>query len=258
MRDFLEDALEHQSDGYGRAQKSMERPLPKRFYKVADIAPVDGGYAVTLDGKATKTPGRKQINVPNAALAKAMAAEWQAQGEKIDPMTMPVVRLVNSAFEGGMEASAGLVDEIVKFAGTDALLYRAETPQELIAVQDATWDPVLVALARHLDVTFQPTVGVMHQEQPAATLEAVRALLPSDDFLMLTALTSATSLMGSGLLAVALFEKLLEPDTAWSAAHVDEDYNAQLWGADVEAVARRARRRTEFDAAMTVVAKLRD
>ena len=172
MREFIEDAHQHRDDGYGRAQAHVRRELPKRFYKQTGVSPVDGGFAVTLDGKPTRTPGMKPVVVPVAPLATAMAAEWAAQGEFIDPATMPLVRLVNSAIESGEERVIALREEVVKYAGNDLLLYRTDTPQELVAEQERLWDSALVRIARHFGVGFQPTIGIIHQGRLLEELEA--------------------------------------------------------------------------------------
>lgn len=254
MREFLEDAHKHRDDGYGRAQAAMKRELPKRFYKEATTALHESGYAVLLDGRPTRTPGKKvPVLVPTLTLAEALAAEWAVQGERLNPETMPMIRLVNAALEGGADSEQALRDEIGKYVASDLLLYRAETPQELITEQEAHWDRALVALAQHFDVVFQPTVGILHQEQPEPTLARLAAALDNLGYVSLTALTSVTSLTGSGLLAMALVERLLTSDDAWAAAHVDEDHNVRLWGEDPEAKKRRDKRRIEFDAALRVL-----
>jgi len=107
MREFLEDAEQHREDGYGRAQAHVKRQLPKRFYKDATVIATDDGYAVGLDGKVPRTPGMKRVVVPSASIAEAMAAEWSAQDKEIDPMTMPMTRLVNSAVEAGDTRGTG-------------------------------------------------------------------------------------------------------------------------------------------------------
>src|SRR5689334_3043238 len=140
MREFLDDAHAHRDDGYGRAQAHAKRELPKRFYKDASVIPYEGGFAVGLDGRVPRTPGMKHVVVPSRALAEAMAAEWAAQGEFIDPQTMPLVRLVNSAVEAGNETMPALRAEIVKYAGNDLLLYRADAPEGLVARQEEFWD----------------------------------------------------------------------------------------------------------------------
>ena len=258
MRDQLEEAHKHRDDGYGRAQHLNKVELPKRFYKEAGVAAVDGGFTVTLDGRPTRTPGNKvPVVVPVAQIATAMAGEWAAQGEHIDPATMPVVRLVNSALESGESMVRAFRNEIIKFAAGDLLLYRADAPQELVADQEAIWDQALVALARHFGISFQPTIGILHQEQPKATLDRLRETLEGEGLLVLTALVSITGLTGSGLLAIGLWHKLFTPDHVWVAAHVDEDYQIRQWGEDEEAAERRAKRRTEFDAAVSVLEAMR-
>src|SRR5690606_17834536 len=126
------------------------------------VRPADNGFAVGLDGRVPRTPGMKTVVVPNEELAQAMASEWRAQGEFIDPETMPTVRLVNSGIEAGEAAMPGLRTEIVKYASNDLLLYRADSPEGLVRRQEQFWDGALVALARHFDVAFQPTVGILH------------------------------------------------------------------------------------------------
>lgn len=253
MREFLEDALKHQDAGAGRQQKDRLRELPKRFYKDVTVSQDDGLYRVLLDQKPTKTPSGTQITTCSAELAAYMRGEWAAQGELIDPDAMPHVRLVNSAIEGGDAAQPGLIDEIVKYAGNDLLLYRAESPRELVERQEEAWDAVLVKLARHFSVRFQPTVGILHKEQSPETLSALRSSLADLHYMAATAMVSVTSLTGSGFLAIALREKLIDSDTAWSAAHIDEDYQISLWGEDFEASEKRKMRRNEFNAAVNVI-----
>ena len=249
MREFLDDAHAHRDDGYGRAQAHVRRELPKRFYKAAAVMPVEGGFGVGLDGKVPRTPGMKHVVVPVAAVAEAMAAEWASQGEFIDPETMPMVRLVNSAIEAGAESMPALRAEIVKYAGNDLLLYRADAPETLVARQEEIWDSALVKLARHFGVSFQPTIGIVHQPQPPAMLARIAEALAGEELLPLTAMNAITSITGSGLLALALRHHLLAPEEAWLAAHVDEDHNISLWGEVEEITGRRAKRRREFDAA---------
>jgi chaperone required for assembly of F1-ATPase len=258
MRDQLEDAHKHMDDGYGRAQHLNRVELPKRFYKEVDVARVDDGYAVTLDGRQVRTPGHKiPVIVPALSIAQTMAAEWAAQGEFIDPATMPMVRLINSAVESGEERIPEFRAEIGKFAAGDLLLYRADAPQELVAEQDREWDGALVALARKFDVAFQPTIGIIHQAQPAETLRKLDLTLENQGLLSLTALVSITGITGSGLLAIGLLHGLFTPDQVWKAAHVDEDHQIRLWGEDEEASERRAKRRVEFDIAVAVVEALK-
>lgn len=258
MRDQLEEAHKHRDDGYGRAQHLNQVELPKRFYTVVDVARGEDGFAVTLDGRGLRTPAKKlPIVFPVLEMAQAMAEEWAAQDKVIDPATMPLTRLINSAVESGEEMAPAFRAEIGKFAGSDLLLYRADTPQELVAEQERVWDDVLVKLARKFDVAFQPTIGIIHQAQPESTLEKLDTALEGQGLLGLTALVSITGITGSGLLAIALLHELATPDEVWTAAHVDEDHQIRLWGEDEEASERRAKRRVEFDTAVFVVRALR-
>ncbi|MEO6396251.1 MAG: ATP12 family protein [Devosia sp.] len=256
MREFLDDAHEHREDGYGRAQAHVKQQLAKRFYKEVGTKAVEGGFAVTLDGKSPRTPGMKPVVAPKQAIAEAMAAEWAAQEEFIDPRTMPLVRLVNSAVETGEGSRGELGDEIAKYAGNDLLLYRAEGPESLVRRQEHLWDDVLVKLGRYFGVAFQSTIGIVHQVQPIVTADRLRAALAQESLFVLTALNAVTSLSGSGLLALALRHGLASPDQVWTAAHVDEDHNIERWGEVEEIVERRGKRRREFDAAVRLLAMM--
>ena len=253
MREFLEDAAKHMEDGYGRAQKHARQELPRRFYKEVGVGEVAGGFAVTLDGRSPRTPGQKPVVVPSEKLAASMAAEWETQRELIDPETMPLVRLVNSAIEAGEERAPALRDEVVKYAGNDLLLYRADSPRELVEEQERRWDDALVRLARRFGISFRPTIGIVHQAQPPATLARLAQALADEGPIALVALVSITGITGSGLLALALRHDLMTPDEVWTAAHVDEDYNIRLWGEVEEATERREKRRRDYDAAVRVL-----
>jgi chaperone required for assembly of F1-ATPase len=229
---MADEGADQRRDAYRTAQGHVKQAEVKRFYIGVGIGETDGGFTVELDGRALKSPGKTKVVVPTRALAEAMAREWDAQGSIIAPGTMPVTRLVNSAVEGGAAAEPGLRSEIVKYAGGDLMLYRADTPRELVLAQEEGWDPVLVGLARHFGVAFQPTIGIMYQAQPAVSI---------------------ANLTGSGLLTLALRQGLIDAETAWTAAHVDEDYNIRVWGEDEEAAALRAKRRVEYEAAVGVL-----
>lgn len=257
MREFLEDLESKRGDAYRIAQTLARQELPKRFYKEAGVRPVEGGFTVTLDGKTTRTPGRVPVKVPVAAIATAMAAEWSAQADHLDPAKMPLIRLVNSTIESGEDKVPALRAEIVKYAANDLLLYRAEGPESLVAAQERHWDDALVRIARHFGISFRPTIGITHQAQPDSTLAKLTEVLREENLFVVAALNSITTLTGSGLLAVALRHRLLDADAVWTAAHVDEDYQAGFWGEVEEARLRREHRRAEFDAAVFVLEAMR-
>jgi chaperone required for assembly of F1-ATPase len=257
LREFLEDAQQHRDDGYGRAQRQLKENLPRRFYQQVGVGTVGDGFAVTLDGKTPRTPGQKPVVVPHRRIAETMAAEWAAQGTLIDPETMPTVRLINAAVEAGEGRVPALRAEIVKYAGNDLLLYRADTPSSLVAEQEKHWDGALVKLARHFGIAFRPTVGVLHQPQPQPTLDRLAAAVADLGLLEAVAMVSLVGITGSGLLVIAHREGLLDAEDIWSAAHVDEDHNLRLWGEVHEATERRRKNRRDYDAALQVLDAIR-
>ena len=257
-RDWLGDP-DAPYDPVRAARQATKPALPKRFYKEAGVAPAEDGYRLVLDGRPAHTPARRRLAVPQAALAEALAEEWGAQGEFIDPARMPLTRLVNSALDGVAERRDAVVDGLAAYAGSDLVVYRAGDPARLVAAQAAAWDPVLAWVHEALGARFMLSEGlsegVMHVAQPEASLEAVRRAVEAvESPTALAALHSMTTLTGSVLIALAVLHGRLTPQEAWAAAHVDETFQAEVWGRDAEAEARLGGRRGEFEAAARVAA----
>jgi chaperone required for assembly of F1-ATPase len=225
-----------------------ERSAIRRFYKTVAAELRGDGFAVTLDGRPVRTPGKAVLIVPTRGLAEAVAEEWRAQGETIEPLSMPLTRLSNTALDRVLGRETEIVDEIVKYVGSDLLCYRADHPGELVMRQAAAWDPVLAWARESQGVTLTLQTGLMPVAQPAETLQRVAGMLSGRSPFALCALHNMTTLTGSALLALAHAEGRLTPAAAWTAAHVDEDYQIAQWGEDAEAAARRARRWSEMEA----------
>lgn len=228
----------------------------KRFYTEARAAAGETGWHVALDGRPVRTPSRKLLAVPGRALAEAVAAEWAGQGEFIDPVSMPLTRLVNTARDGVETNAAAVADEVVRYAGSDLLCYRAPDPARLVQLQAQLWDPVLAWAQETLGARFVLSEGVMHVTQPEASMEAVRAALP-DDPLELAAVSLMTTLSGSVLLALAVRAGRLDAAAAWRAAHIDEETQEERWGRDEEAHQRRQARWRDFEAGARLLELLR-
>lgn len=244
--------------GAERATKAIMRealrPLPKRFYKDVTVAELNGEFAVLLDGRRIKSPRKHEFKLPARALADAIAGEWAAQVETIDPAKMPLTTLTFTAIDAVAGQEEAVAAEIVKYAGSDLLCYRAEAPAELVSKQASHWDPVLRWSETTLGARFVVATGLMPIEQPQAASQALARAIAGLPALKLAALHVLTTLMGSALLAIAVQRGRLSLDDAWAAAHVDEDWQVSLWGEDVEASTRRAHRLSEARAAAQVLA----
>ena len=224
-------------------------PLPKRFYKDVTVDRTADGFAVRLDGKSLRTPGRAELVVPRKVNAEAIASEWRAVIGSIDPKFMPLTRLVNSAIDGVRGQEAEVVADCAKYAGTDLLCYRADFPVGLAERQTALWDPPLAWAEQTFACCFIRSVGVMHVTQPEENAARIADAVCRRDAFALAGLQSMTTLMGSVLLALACADGHLAADQAWTAAHVDEDWQISQWGQDTEAAERRANRWADFQAA---------
>jgi chaperone required for assembly of F1-ATPase len=235
-----------------RAAQANMRPAPiKRFYRTVEVREAaDGQHALTLDGRAARTPGRNALAAKSRELMESVAREWEGQRETIEPADMPLTRLINSAIDGVARTMAQTRAEVLKYAGSDLLCYRAEETEGLAERQRLTFDPILDWAAESLGSRFRPGVGVVHVEQPPESVAAVRSAVENfNDPVALAGLCALTTLSGSALLALAVAHGKLSPEEAWRAAHVDENFQAERWGVDAEAQARRDARWHEFQAA---------
>jgi chaperone required for assembly of F1-ATPase len=230
----------------------------KVFYKTAGIAPADEGYAVTLDGRPIKTPGKRPFVLASQALADAIAAEWQAQRGEIDPASMPLMRLAATAIDRVADNRAETVSGTAAYAGSDLLCYRTEAPEELAARQAALWQPLLDWAALRFDAPLSVTAGVVAVAQPPSSVAALARVVEAVDLTTLTALADLTGLLGSLVLALAICEGRLGAETAADLAMLDELFQAERWGVDAEAAARRDSIRAEIAAATRFLSLHRD
>jgi chaperone required for assembly of F1-ATPase len=230
------------------AQRLPRTDLAKRFYEKATAAPHGDGFAVLLDGRVAKTPARRPLVVARLTLAEALASEWEEQRGEIHPATMPLTRIVNAAIDRVAGEAAAVLGDIVKYAGSDLVCYRASGPAGLVAAEDKAWSPILAFAWEVLGARFVLAEGLVHVAQNSEALAAIERALAPFDALTLTALHTVTTLTGSALIALALARGAISAEAAWQAAHVDEDWQMRQWGEDTTALARRAMRWREMNA----------
>jgi chaperone required for assembly of F1-ATPase len=243
------------ADPTASARRDLNKARPRRFYKEVTVQHRDGTFILLLDGRAAKSPEGNHFTLPCLAAARALADEWLAQNETIDPAAMPLTRIVNSAIDGVAHRRNATVDEIVKYAFADLVCYRAAGPRTLIEAQAAAWDSILAFARENLGAHFICTEGAVFVEQPEPARTAVKKTVlriansgPAAPF-ALAAMHVMTTLTGSVLLGLAVAYGELTPAKAWTAAHVDEDFEMRAWGEDAEALRRRARQWREMEAA---------
>lgn len=211
----------------------------KRFYKSVSVAEREGGFDVLLDGRPIKTPLRNSLSLPTRALAEAIAEEWTAQGEEIEPLSMPLNRLANTAIDRGTREREQITADVLRFASSELLCYRAEEA-DLAQRQQSAWDPVLAWLAQKHHARLVVTTGMSNIAQPADALLALDQAVKARDDYALTALHAAAAITGSIALALALLEGRLTAAEAFACSQLDESYQAEKWGQD-RAAAERAK-----------------
>jgi chaperone required for assembly of F1-ATPase len=253
MRELFDEvAGQSPLDPEEAVRRTTRGPRRKRFYTHAGIVEAPGGFAITLDDRPVRTPSGRPLAAPSREIADAIAAEWSAQQEFIDPLTMPMTRFANSVVDAVVERVEAVTDDVVKYLGTDLLFYRAGYPEALVAREAASWDPILFWAADTLGAHFILAEGIVHVRQPEPAVAAARAALPDDPW-SIAAMHVVTTVTGSALLALALLRGALDADQVWAAAHVDEDWNLEKWGVDEEVAARRAARLVDFKAAAGIL-----
>jgi chaperone required for assembly of F1-ATPase len=263
MREILEDfdagRRLSDPDPVRRAQIQMKTPLPRRFYSTVSVEPQGQGHAVLLDGKAARTPARAPLALTTPSAARLVADEFEAQGETIDPVTMPAMRIANTAIDGVAAHADAVAEDILRFASSDLLCYRADAPEGLVRRQNEQWGRVLDWAASTLGARMNLAEGIVFVEQPRESIAALGLRLRRNaDPFRLAALHLITSLTGSAILALVVDARALDAAAAWTAAHVDEDWQIEHWGHDAEAVARRNARHRDFLAAVRLLEALDD
>lgn len=218
----------------------------KRFWKEATVAPVQGGYTILLDQRQVKTPGKNLLVVPTEAMARAIAAEWEAQKGPVRPETMPYTRAANSALEKVAPQFDEVVALLAAYGDSDLLCYRAPGPQELTALQAEAWDPLLDWATQTLNAPLIVTTGVVHIPQPSSSTKRLHQLTAVHGNFQIAAFHDLVSLSGSLILAFAVTRDRLSPDQAWAISRIDETYQISLWGEDDEAAALAESKRLAF------------
>ncbi|EJF77090.1 ATP12 chaperone protein [Candidatus Bartonella washoeensis] len=229
--------------------------LPKRFYKEVKITREEGGFSILLDKYPVKTPARRPFLVPKEACAALVAQEFESQKQVIDPIKMPITRFVNTVIDGIADDMQVIFEDLLRFVACDMIFYRAQTPKELVQRQCEQWDPLLDWVEEKLGSRFHLAEGLMHIEQPREAIQAVSNYLRKvQSPYILAALHTMTTLTGSALIALAFAAGKINSDHAWNIAHLDENWMMEQWGTDEEAMARRAHKKAEFNAAAVMIA----
>ncbi|HZC37749.1 MAG TPA: ATP12 family protein, partial [Sphingomicrobium sp.] len=221
----------------------------KRFWKSVDVAREDHGWGIRLDGRAVRTPARVPLKVPSEELAEAIAEEWRAAGEDVDPRAMPLTGIANAAIDRVAPDKDAFAAGLARYAEADLACYRAEGPRALIERQEASWDALLAWARRRYDVDFAVTSGLMHVAQPEATVERLGHAVAALDAFQLAGLSPLVTIGGSLIAALAVLEKAITPEQAWDALSIDERWQLEQWGVDAEAESALGNRRRDFMAA---------
>ncbi|MBC2670445.1 ATP12 family chaperone protein [Novosphingobium piscinae] len=223
----------------------------KRFYQDVAVVEQDGGWRVTLDGRPLKSVGGRLQVVPSRGLAEGLASEWAGQGEQIDPARFVYRDMTDYAIDVVGPDRAQAIRELLPYGETDTLCYRAEPGDSLRREQDRVWEPLLVAAEARHGLAFTRIGGVIHRPQPAGTMARLETILAEADDFGLAALRNLAGLAASLVIGLAALEDGAAPEALWLAANLEEDWQAERWGHDAEAAARRERRREAFLAAAT-------
>jgi chaperone required for assembly of F1-ATPase len=230
----------------------------KRFYQKAESVLAPGGHAIALDGKLVRTPGKRDLIVPNRALAAAIAEEWDAQQGEIHPPTMPLTRLSTTTIDRVATQRDAIVQQTANYAGTDLVCYRATHPPALAARQQAVWQPLIDWAVLRYDAPLTVTAGVIPKSQSAVSLRAFAAAVAEQDDFVLAALHVATAACGSLVIALALLDGHVDAPAAFAASQLDESFQIEAWGEDAEQAGRRTALAADIEAAARFMTLLRD
>lgn len=230
----------------------------KRFWKTAAVVPEEGGFGIALDGKRVRTPAGKPLLVPTEQLAQAIADEWNASGETVNPRELPLTGFASAAIDRVSAEPDGFAAQLARYGESDLACYRAEAPRELVARQAESWDKLLAWARRRFDVDFRTTCGIVHVPQPDATVQRLAHAVAALDPFRLAGLAPMVTIGGSLVVALAVVEGALRPEEAWRAVTIDEQWQLEQWGGDAEAEAALETRRRDFLSAARFLELLSD
>jgi chaperone required for assembly of F1-ATPase len=229
----------------------------KRFYQKAEPAKRAGGYAITLDGKPIKTPGKRDLLVPSEALAAGIAEEWNAQATEVRAAKMPLTRFATTTVDRVATQRDAIIRQTANYAGTDLVCYRATHPPELAARQQAVWQPLIDWAVLRYDAPLVVTSGVIPKSQSEESLRAFASAVAEHDDFALTALHVATAACGSLVIGLALTQGHLDAERAFAVSQLDESFQIEAWGEDAEQAARRRALAVDIQAAARFISLLR-
>ena len=224
----------------------MSEWAAKRFWREVSVVPEEGAFALRLDGRALRTPAKAALRMPTAPLAEAVAGEWRAVEEVVNPLAMPLTRAANAAIDKVAPQREAVVGELAGFGASDLLSYRAAAPEGLVERQAAAWDPLLDWAEATHGARLAVTIGVMPVAQDPAALERLAAPLRAADAFALTALSDLVALSGSLVIGLAAVSGAWEADDLWERSRIDERWQEEVWGRDEEAAETAALRRRDF------------
>ncbi|MDA0655585.1 MAG: ATPase [Proteobacteria bacterium] len=231
--------------------------ISKRFYKEAAAVENGAGFGITLDGRLLRSPAKADFVVPTASLARAIAAEWAAQEDGIDPASMPLTQIASTSIDRVGNNTAPTLDALIGYAASDLLCYRAQEPESLRARQREVWQPVLDWAALHYDAPLVVTSGIMPVEQPSASLLALRNAVEDWNKFSLAALLVLTTTSGSLVLALAVAANEIDVDQCVMVSQLDEQFQIERWGEEEDLSARCRNLSKEIHAAAHFLALLK-
>ncbi len=234
----------------------------KRFWDHAEVVATPAGHTILLDGKTVRLPGGAALHVGPAALARAIAAEWQAaggaKGGEMSFADTPLTRIAGTAQERIAPDPWPTIDAIARYGESDLLCFRAEAPESLVRRQEESWQPWLEWAAEAHGARLRVGIGVTPLRQHRDAIAVLREAVAGFDSLGLAALGLAVPATGSLVLGLALAAGRLDAAAAHTLGALDEIYQAELWGEDAAAAARRQAIAAEIALAARVLALARE
>ena len=210
----------------------MTQRIEKRFWFDVTSEEVSTGFTVLLDGVPLQTPASTVLVVPTQALADHIAAEWNAQEDRIDLLSMPFTRITNTAIDKVAPHFFEVVNQLAAYAETDHLCYRAEGPQALVKRQADAWDPLLAWAAKMFDAPLKVVTGVMFVKQPCKSLAHLRERITRLSPFELAAVHDLIALSGSLVASLAVIYRKKAAEDIWKLCRIDEIWQIEQWGAD--------------------------
>ena len=230
----------------------------KKFWKIVQVKKkLKNSFEILLDKRILKTPMQKDLIFSNYKIAKETALEWDIDEKEINTENMVFYGLISTAIDKISNDKVSYIDNVLGFINTDLICYRADKPNELIDLQNSSWNPIISFIKKYIDVELKFFIGVMPSKQSLEIFNRLKTLINSFSDIEISALHRMTNLTGSIFISICILKGDVLKNEAFELSFLDELYQAKNWGVEQESLDKRDKIAKELNRIISFVELIR-